>query len=288
MFRDVSLEASAELFDVFHRQGQSGSVSMSAKVFEQVGTALHRLIHIEARHRTRRPCGHAFGTCQHHRRTIVLFGQARSHDADNALVPVLAVNHDASAFIKSGQILYAVNSLFGHLLVEVLSRLIVKVDASCLFECHRKILFHQQVHSFLTVLHTSRRIDARSDFKDDVVHRQFAVRKSAHFDDSLQSDTRIRVQAAQSVVSQDAVFAHNRHNVRSNAHGTEVEQRSQFVKLNAIALRKSLHKLKSDATARKVGVRVMIVASFRVQNCHGAGQRFVGHMVVADDEVDAQ
>ena len=117
--------------------------------------------------------------------------------------------------------------LFGHLLVYVLALLVVFVYVFRLVESHGEILFHEQVHALPSVLHTSGSVDPRSDFEHDVAHRQRASVQSADVDDGFQSDVRVLVQLFQSVVGKNPVLSRHRHDVGSDAHGTEVEQRYQ-------------------------------------------------------------
>ena len=84
--------------------------------------------------------------------------------------------------------------LFRHLLVNVLSQLVIFVDMLGCLLCGVEILLHQQVNRLFTVLHSSRRIDARTDFEDDVTHRNLAVAKPTDVDDSFQTGTWVLVQ----------------------------------------------------------------------------------------------
>ena len=203
-------------------------------------------------------------------------------------MPCLVVDNYTAAVVKFGQVLHLLHSLLSHLLVKVLASLVVQIDASGLFECSLKVLFHEQFHSLLAVLHTSRGIDARPYLKDDVIHRQLAVSQSAHLDNGLQANAGVRVQTPQPMISQHTVFAHHRHNVRRNAHGAKVEQGRKFVKLYAIAGSKRLHEFEAHATPRKVRVGIVVVGALGVEYGHRARQLGVGHMVVANDKVDAQ
>ena len=136
-------------------------------------------------------------------------------------------------------------------------------------------------------MHTSRCIDAWSDFEDDVAHGELPLRESAHLHDGSQSDARVRVEAAQSLAGQYAVFSHDWHDVRRDAHGAEVEQARELVELNAVAGGECLHEFESYAAAREVGIGIAVVVAFRIKNRHGRRQFVVGNVVVANDEIDA-
>ena len=90
------------------------------------------------------------------------------------------------------------------------------------------------------------------------------------------------------MVCQDAILAHDGDDVGCDGHGTEVEQFMESVELNAIVGGKSLHKFESHTAARKMRVGISVVATFGVENRHCRREYFVGHVVIADDEVDAE
>ena len=111
--------------------------------------------------------------------------------------------------------------------------------------------------------------------------------QSAHLNDGLQSDRRVRIETTKPVPSQDAVFAHNRHYICGDADGAKIQQGDEFVKFDPIADRESLHKLEADATTGKVRVRIMIILTLRVKNSHGRRQFNARHVMIADDKIDA-
>lgn len=175
----------------------------------------------------------------------------------------------------------------GHGFVEVLALLVVLVDAQSHRAGHVGVLFDKQGYGFLAVLHAPGGVDAGTDFEDDVAHAQFAALESADVDDGFQTDTGVSVELAQAVIGQDAVLAHDGDNVGRDAHGAEVEQGHQLVESDTVAFGKGLHELKPYTTARKMGVGVGGIGTLGVENGAGGRQDFVGHMMVADDEVDA-
>ena len=190
MLGHVGFEAAAELLDVLHAHGQASRVGMTAEVFQQVRATLHRLIDIEAVHRARATRGQPFAARQYDGGAVVLLGQARGHDADDALVPLFVVDNDGAAVVQLRQVTYLLDGFLGHGFVQVLARLVVEVDASRLLNGGRVVLLHQQVNRLAPVLHTARGVDAGANLEDDVVHREFALVEATHLDDSLQSDAR--------------------------------------------------------------------------------------------------
>ena len=149
------LEASRELGHVLHLHRQAGGIGVSAEVLEQVGAALHGLVDVESRHRAGRACGDAVGAGQHDAGAVEQFGQARGHDADDALVPRVARQDDGAARVEVGQLADALGGLFGDLLVEVLAGFVVEVDARGAFEGGVVVLLDEQLDGLAAVLHAS-------------------------------------------------------------------------------------------------------------------------------------
>lgn len=59
------------------------------------------------------------------------------------------------------------------------------------------------------------------------------------------------------------------------------------MKLDAVVLGKSLHKLESYSTARQVFVWVRRIRTLGIQNGGGRRKYLIGYMMVADNEIDA-
>ena len=113
--------------------------------------------------------------------------------------------------------------LLGHLLVNILSLLVILVDVLGFLQGNAEILLHQQVHRFLTILHTSGGIDARTDLEHDITHGDIPAVQSADINNSLQTDTRVLVQLLQSVEGENAVLVSHGHDISSDGHCHEVE-----------------------------------------------------------------
>ena len=187
--------------------------------------------------------------------------------------------------VQCRMFLHNLVGFFGHRLVQVFARLVILIDGIRLVHCNREFLLRQQVHSLFAILNTPRGIDARANFEHNIPHGKFLVVQSAHINDSFQSHTWIAVDLLQPVVSQNAIFAHDRYYIARNAHSTEVKQRNQVVEIYAITDSKSLHKLKAHTTPRQVLVWVRVIPALGVQDGHGRWKFIVWHMVVADDEI---
>ena len=88
--------------------------------------------------------------------------------------------------------------------------------------------------------------------------------------------------------SEDTVFLLYRHDVGSDAHGTEVEQRDESGERNVVVLGESLHEFKAYATSAKVLERKGIVRTLWVENSHSRRHHLVWHVVITNDEIYAK
>ena len=202
-------------------------------------------------------------------------------------MPLLVVDHNAATLFESLHGTDLFGGLFGHFPIEIFAGFIVEIDVRRLFECRGVVGFDEELYGLFAVLHASGGVDAGADFENDVVHRQFPVGQTANFHDGLESDGGVGIESPQTVVGQDAVFAHDGHDVGGDGHDTKVEQLVETVELDAVVGGKGLHEFESHAATRQMRVGIVIVAALGVENGHGRRQHFVGHVVVADDEIDA-
>ena len=190
-------------------------------------------------------------------------------------------------FLLAFQPLHDEVGFLRHLLVYVLPLFVVFVDVFRLVERHAEVLLHKQVHTLPSVLHPARSIDARADLEYDVAHRERPSVESADVDDSLQSHVWVLVELFQSVVCQYPVLSRHGHDVCRNAHRTEVEQRYEPCKRNAVVLGESLHELESHSASAQMLEGVFVVGPLWVEDGGSRRHLVVRHMMVADDEVDA-
>ena len=149
---------------------------MSAEILEQVASGFHGAIDIIALHRARRACGYSVGKREHYRRLVVKFGESRSDDTDNSLVPIFVVDND-SAFVGvelSAIFEYSI-CFIGDLLVEFLSVLVVLVDIFAELKRLVEVASNKQFDSLHSRLHSSGSIDARTDFENHITDCDFLV-----------------------------------------------------------------------------------------------------------------
>ena len=121
------------------------------------------------------------------------------------------------------QAFYNLVGFLRHLAVHILPLFVIQVDVLGCRQRVSKVAFYEQIDGFLSVLHASRRIDARPYLEGDVAHREFAPVQSADVDDGFEPDAGVYVQLLQSVEGKDAVLVGHGDEVGSDADGTEVE-----------------------------------------------------------------
>ena len=80
----------------------------------------------------------------------------------------------------------------------------------------------------------------------------------------------------------------HRHYVGGYAHGHKVKHGIQFGLANAIALGKSLHELEAHTASRQVRAGIGAVLKLGVEYGNRIGELVVGHMMVADDEINTE
>ena len=285
---DIPLEAAAELGDVVPAQRQACRIGVAAEVDQHVAATLDGRIDVEAGDAAGRAGGKLTVASQHNRRPEIDFCESRGHDADDAFLPVLIVEHDARLVFLAFQLGHNLVGLLGHLLVNVFALLVVLVDVLGFLQGQIVVFLNQQVDALFAVLHASAGIDARSDFEYDIAHRDVASAQSADVDDGLDADVRVLVELLQAVERQYAVFILHGHDVGCYAHSTEVEQGDEPREGNAIVLGKGLHELKSHAASAEMLEGVGVVFALRVENGGSRRHHLVGDVVVANDEVDAK
>ena len=186
---------------------------MATKVLQQVAAILYRLIHIKARHRAGRAGSQIPRTSQYHGRTVIDLRQSGSHNTDHTLMPRLIIDDDRSALVQSLQSIHDAVGLFGHALIEVFAGFVVLIDLSSLLKGRRKIFLCEQVNRLLTVLDATRCIDARANLEDDIPYGNLLICQSTYVNDSLQPHTGVAVNLLQAMEGQNAILAHDGHNV---------------------------------------------------------------------------
>ena len=292
----IFFETASELFEVFFFERKTSRIGVTTEVFEQIAARVDSTIEVETLHGTSRATDDVVGLGEHYGRFVVFLGKARSNDADDAFVPIRVVDHDR-AFVALHFVGDELFSLGGSCLVDIFALFVVAIDVFAELARMVEVVRDEEFDHFATRLHTARSIDARTDFEDNVVDRDvgfvrnfavFVAFESARFDDGFESTRRVLVEAFDAEVSEDAVFASDRHDVGSNADSYEIEESFEMREVDAIVDGKGLHELESYATAREVLVGVGVVGAFGVEDSHSPRKSVVGSVVVANDEIDAK
>ena len=288
MLLHVLLESLPELLHLVPSQRESGSIGVTTEVDEQVTATLDGGIHIKSRHASSRTRSHVAVSGEHDGRTEVDFRESGGDDADDTFLPSLVIEHDAGVVLLALQSRYDAVGFLGHLLVDVLALFVVFIDMFRHADGGREVSLHQEVNAELTILHTSRCVDARTYLEDDVAHRDLSSIESADVDDGAQAHARIGVELLQAMEGKDAVLVGHRHDVGSDAYGTEVEQWNESGERNVVVLGESLHELESHAASTEMLEWEGVVGSLRVEDSHSRWHHLVRNVVITDDEVYAK
>ena len=205
-------------------------------------------------------------------------------------MPVLVVNNNRLLALDLLFVIFDNHiSLFRATAVKLFAVFVILVDALADFVGFRTAFGHKQLHRLRARLHTSRRIDARTNLEDDVGNGDFLVRQAAELYDASETHIRIRVQSLQTIVSKHTVFAHDWHNISSNTYSAQIQQTLKPIHIvHAITDSKTLHKLEAYTAAAQFLERIFVVFEFGVKDSHSIGQNIVGHMVVTHNEIDTQ
>ena len=145
----------------------------------------------------------------------------------------------------------------------------------------------RRVFTFRIDLHTARGVDARPDLEDDVVDRDRMLLQSANLNDRLQPLAGLFVQAFEAVIGQNPVFAHQRDDVRGDAHHHQVQQTFHFRERQPFVKAVSLQHLESYPATRQLLEWIGAVGPFGIEYRHRFGNLFSRQVVVADDHVNS-
>ena len=201
-------------------------------------------------------------------------------------------------FFQFGVALDDLVRLLRHVAVDRLAVLVEGVDDRPVVFGVALVVLDEQVHGGVSARrrgvfvvfvhpHTAGGVDARPDLEDDVVDGDRVLVQSADLDDRQQTLRRRAVEQFEPVMGQDAVFAHQRHDVRGDAHHQQVQQRRDRRKRHPVFHRIGLHQLESHAAARQLVERVGAIGAFRIENGYRTKNLLGREVMVADDEIHA-
>ena len=285
---NVFLEAPCEFGNILFFHRQADRIGVSAEILEQIAGGFDGLIDVESLHGARRTCREAVRERKDNRRLVVKLGEARCHDADNALVPVLIVD-DNRFFGRVGLAAGVENGVgfLGNPFVEFFAVFVVLVDFEALACRFLGVAGHKQFYRLASALHAARCIDARPDLEHHIADAYFLAAETACANYGPKSEIGISVEPFEAHVGHGAVFVDHGHDVGGNADSNKIEHALEFGGGNAVADREGLHEFVAYAAARQVGARIGRIFELWVENGYSRRKLVVGDVVVADNEIDA-
>ena len=89
------------------------------------------------------------------------------------------------------------------------------------------------------------------------------------------------------MISQDAVLVCYRYNICRDSYCYKVEQWDELRERYAIVLGEGLHELEADTTTTEMLEGVGVILALGIEDGHCRRHHLVGHMMIADNKVDA-
>ena len=218
ILRYILLETLSKSLDVFDLQREARRIGVTTKILEQIATALHGLVYIKAHYRARRASCHIASACYHNRRAVIDLGKTRCYNTNDATVPIGIEDDYGTLLIKALEPFDNGICLFGHALVELLTRLVELVYLAAHLECGTQVVLNEKVYSDLALLYATRCINARTNLEYNIVYAYLLFGKTANLNDGLKANAWAVVNLLDSMESEDTVFAHYRNKVRRNAN----------------------------------------------------------------------
>ena len=260
---------------------------MPAEVFQQVCAALNGGVKVEPLHAAGAAGDKAVALGEYHCGFVVGLHQTGRHNAHHAFVPGGVIDNGHVFRGQRQSVLHHFQRFLGDFPVDGLALVVVVVDLLAYPDGGAVVRSREQLHRQPAAFHTPRRIDARTDFEDDIVNADMPGLQFGQVDHGQEAFARVLVQAFEAEVRQDAVFAGHGHQVRGDGDHLQIQQRLQQGELQAVFLDIALGQFETHTTTAKVVEGIVAVFPLGVQDGHGAGKFVLRQVVIADDNLNA-
>ena len=278
----ILAERAAEAVDVFPPDGQPGRQRVAAEALEILRAGAQGVIQVEAAEAAARALAALAVAADHDRRQVELLTQARGGDADHALMPRVACEHERCArriAARDGR------GLLPDLLLELLPLAVELAEPGGVAVGVGTVTGQQQQRGDGRFSEAAGRVDARCEREADGRGRDRPPLRTALVQQRADAGARVGVDLRQTLRHEVAVFAREGHDVGHRADGDEVAVVAQH--LFAAALERA-QKLIRHAHTRKPAVGILRAGALRVDDGHGVRDRLPAALVVVgDDHVDA-
>ena len=278
-----------------HPRAERGNVALfdrkargelvSAEAHKKVGARFERIEEVKAAVAAARALTRPAGEVDHKARAGEFFGKSRRHNAHDALMPVLAGQHERTA-LALGKVLHLLDGAAENVLLHALALAVELAQlARELFRADG-IVGEQQFRGQLGAAHAARGVDARGEHKADLNRRDGARREPRLAQQRVQPRKVAAVDALKPALHDGAVLALHAHDVGDRADGGK---RAVARKQRILApLAKGQNELERDAHTRQVLEGIRAVGPVGVNDGHGGGELLLALVVVGDDKIDAE
>ena len=192
---------------------------MSAEAHKKVGARFERIEEVKAAVAAARALTRPAGEVDHKARAGEFFGKSRRHNAHDALMPVLAGQHERTALAR-GKVLHLLDGAAENVLLHALALAVELAQlARASFFCADGIVGEQQFRGQLGAAHAARGVDARGEHKADLDRRDGARREPRLAQQRVQPRKVAAVDALKPALHDGAVLALHAHDVGDRADG---------------------------------------------------------------------
>ena len=278
----ILAERAAEAVDILAPDRQPGRQRVAAKALEILRAGAQGVVQVEAAEAAARALAALAVAADHDRRQVELLAQARGGDADHALVPRVACEHERHprrVAARDGR------GLLPDLLLERLPLAVELAEPGGVAVGLAAVLGQQQQRRDGRLAQAAGRIDARREREADGRGRDGAALRAALVQQCADARPGAGVDLRQPLRHEIAVLAREGHDVRHRADGDEV---AVFAQDPVAAALERAQELICHAHAREPAVRILRAGALRVYDGHGVRDRLLAALVVVgDDHVDA-
>ena len=282
VFPVILAERAAEAVDVFSPDGQPGRQRVAAEALEILRAGAQGVIQVEAAKAAARALAALAVAADHDRRQVELLTQARGGDADHALMPRVAREHERRArriAARDGR------GFLPDLLLKLLPLAVELAEPGGVAVGVGAVIGQQQQRGDGRFSEAAGRVDARREREADGRGRDRPSLRAALVQQRADAGAGAGVDLRQSLRHEVAVFAREGHDVGHRADGDEVAVVAQHLFVAAL---ERAQQLERHAHARKPAVGILRAGALRVDDGHGVRDRLPAALVVVgDDHVDA-